>query len=68
MKLHLFTVFVALLPFRLFTVKTFSAAPCCQTPSVYIPPLMSETRMHTNTKPQAKIVLYNLILGFLAED
>jgi hypothetical protein len=49
------------------SVQTFSSAPCFQTPSVYVPPLMSEIKFHTHTKPYANFYfffLYILICTF----
>jgi hypothetical protein len=36
-------------------VQKFSYAPCSQTPSIYVLPLMWETRFHTHTKQQVKL-------------
>jgi hypothetical protein len=36
----------------------FFSAPCSETPSVYVPTLMSGTMFHTHIEPQAKLVLY----------
>jgi hypothetical protein len=57
-------------PFRRFIPlrsKISSSAPCSQTPSVYISPLMSETKYHTHTEPEANSICLPLVLVALCE-
>jgi hypothetical protein len=46
----------------------FSSASYSQTPSVYVPLLVWQTKPHTHTTQQAKLVLYILIFIFLDNE
>jgi hypothetical protein len=50
-----YTVFSNLLSLHLSSIQIFSSALCSQTPSVHVPPLMSEKMFHTHTERQAKL-------------
>jgi hypothetical protein len=51
------------------SVQIFSSAPCSQTPSVFVPPLMSETIMKDNSKSKWSWLLsFNLRSGFLVSS
>jgi hypothetical protein len=54
MKLLHIAVFFNRLSLHTTSVQIISAPPS-QTPSVCIPPLMSETKFHAHTRPQAKL-------------
>jgi hypothetical protein len=50
-----YAVFSNLLSLHLTLVQIFSSTSCSQTPSVYIPHLMSDKKNHTHTGPKAKL-------------
>jgi hypothetical protein len=52
---HHYAVFSNLLLFHPSSAQIFSSAPCSQTPSVCVVPLISETKFHTRTKLHAKL-------------
>jgi hypothetical protein len=47
-----YAVFSSLLSLYPSSVQMSSSAPCSQTPSVYVPPIVPETKFHTYTEPR----------------
>jgi hypothetical protein len=43
------------------SVQIFSSAPCSPSPSLYVPPLMLDTKFRTLTEPQAKIIVCSVL-------
>jgi hypothetical protein len=48
-----YAVFSTLLSPHPSSVQILSSAPCSQAPSVFVPPLMSDTKFRTHTEPEA---------------
>jgi hypothetical protein len=46
---------LCIMSLHLSLVQIFSLAPCSQTPSVYVLPLILKTKFHARTEPQAKL-------------
>jgi hypothetical protein len=42
-------------------VMLFSPTPCSQRPSVYFPPLISETKFNTHIETQAKFYVFHFL-------
>jgi hypothetical protein len=53
-----YAAFSTLRPLHPSSIQVLSSAPYSQTPSVYVPPLVLETKFHSPAELQAKLVMY----------
>jgi hypothetical protein len=60
--------FSTLLSLQLSLLQIFFLPPCSQTPSVYVPPLISETKFNTHIESQAKIIILRINIDIFWQE